>query len=117
MIDPYTPTNSDISFILELDEETCTDQVIRLLEAGTSSSELLERMRGWLTLGYALPVNVVTLEKAKQELIRQFAASLRNMLAVEYKKADAMHSLSDHTGVSAEQDSKIHEALRIRYKQ
>ena len=108
------PGNTDIEFILDLGENECTDSLIRLFRAG-AAAEVLERIKSRLVLSDPFSVDIKKLENSSDPIIRKCWESLRKLLDTEYKRAETHYEMSDRTGVSAEQDRDIRDAMRKRF--
>ena len=95
LIDYNHPEYVDLQFILDLDTQRCTDCVL-LLFRSTSAAE-------------------ACLEKVNNPAVQKHTNKLKQMLKEEYEKQVAQFELSDHTGVSAQQNYEIREGIRARF--
>lgn len=115
LIDYNHPEYVDLQFILDLDTQRCTDCVLLLFRSTSAAEACLKEMIARLVLGGSIPVEIKALEKVNNPAVQKHTNKLKQMLKEEYEKQVAQFELSDHTGVSAQQNHEIREGIRSRF--
>lgn len=115
LIDYDHPEHVDLQFILDLDTQRCTECVLLLFRSDPAAETCLKEMIARLELGGSIPVEIKALEKADNPTVQKHTNKLKQMLKEEYEKQVAQYDLSDHIGVSAQQNREIREGIRARF--